>query len=359
LSPNALKALRALGLESEILEMGCQADHQVLRNWYSGRVISRQPLRALAERFGASFVQVHRVDLLGVLARALPEDCVRFATRCTSAGSEESVAHASFADGSQIEADAIIGADGIHSVVRGSLFGAEAPRFTGCICWRGLARADTVPPGLGSSDTTLWMGPHGHVVHYPVRRGELVNIVAHFDSDEWTAESWTAEGDRAELMQTYARWNPSLLQLFECGERYYKWALYDRDPLERWSVGRVTLLGDAAHAMLPYLGQGACMALEDACILAAAIAATPDDVAGALRRYEAARIPRTLRAQQGSRARARENHLSSPWAQWRRDIQLALRERFARDNTPFQAGWLYDYDPGVTAMGELQAGEGR
>jgi salicylate hydroxylase len=201
-----------------------------------------------------------------------------------------------------------------------------------------------VPRDIAVAEGAMWMGPHGHVVHYPVRRGELVNIVAHVDSDAWTEESWTRECDVAELMTTYAGWHRDLLRLYPCSERWYKWALYDRDPLQRWSKGRITLLGDAAHAMLPYLGQGAAMAIEDACVLAAAIARHADDPAHALLVYERLRLERTRAAVLGSRARARENHLASPWARLRRDVKFALRERFGGDRTVFQAGWLYSYD---------------
>jgi salicylate hydroxylase len=192
----------------------------------------------------------------------------------------------------------------------------------------------------------MWMGPHGHVVHYPVRRGELVNIVAHFDSDAWTEESWTRECDVSEVMSTYAGWHGDLLRLYPCSARWYKWALYDRDPPEHWSKGRVTLLGDSAHAMLPYLGQGAAMAIEDACVLAAAIARHADDFEQALLVYEQVRMPRARAAVLGSRERARENHLTSPWARLKRDVKFALRERFGGDRTAFQAAWLYTYDVG-------------
>jgi salicylate hydroxylase len=124
----------------------------------------------------------------------------------------------------------VVGADGIHSAVRASLFGPQAPRFTGCVCYRGLIPVSDVPPGIRIEDNVLWMGPHGHIVHYLVRRGELLNVVAHYDSDAWTEESWTRECDRAELTATYARWHESLSRLFLSGDRWYKWALYDREP---------------------------------------------------------------------------------------------------------------------------------
>ncbi len=236
---------------------------------------------------------------------------------------------ARFADGSAIEADVVVGADGIHSAVRESLFGADKPRFTGCICWRGMVPVEAVPADIDTKNGAMWMGPHGHVVHYPVRRGELLNIVAHVDSDAWTEESWTRQCDVSEVMTTYAAWHPALTKLYPCSERWYKWALYDRDPLEQWSVGRATLLGDSAHAMLPYLGTGAGMAMEDACVLAAAIARGSRTIsARRWRTTSALRVPRTSAAVLGSRARARENHLASPWARLKRDLKFTLRERF-------------------------------
>jgi salicylate hydroxylase len=352
LSPNALRALRALGCEAAAIAVGYEAEYQVIRSWRSGRVIARQQRAgALSKRFGASFLTIHRADLLDVLSAALPERCIRLGAVCTGVDAGNGAARARFADGSELEADAIVGADGIHSVVRASLFGPDAPHFTGCVCWRGLVPIDALPNGSRTRDTTAWWGPHGHVVHYLVRRGELVNFVAHYDSEAWTEESWTRECDRAELMQTYVRWHESLLRLFESSERYYKWALYDRDPLDRWGIGRVTLLGDAAHPMLPYLGQGAGMAIEDGCILADVLDRMSDAPAEALRQYERLRMPRTRRAQLGSRHRAKENHLASPFARLWRDARLAWRSRFGADKTALQAAWLYEYDVREAAGG--------
>ena len=345
LSPNALKAFRALGMEADAIAIGYQADFQVIRNWRSGRVISRlQRAGDIAQRFGAAFLTIHRGDLQDIFARSLPEGRIFLGKSCTGVELGGKSAAAYFADGSQVEADVIIGADGIHSVVRESLFGPSDPRFTGCVCWRGMVPLDALPDNTKAAEMTAWWGPHGHVVHYRVRRGELVNFVAHYDSTDWTEESWTRECDRAELMDTYARWNESLLQLFDSAERYYKWALFDRDPLVRWGEGCVSLLGDAAHPMLPYLGQGAAMAIEDGCVLAETLAMAPDNPAQALRRYESLRMARTQRAQLGSRHRAKENHLVSPLARLRRDLRQAYRYRFGVDNTPNQAAWLYDYD---------------
>jgi salicylate hydroxylase len=347
LTPNAVKALRALGVEEAVNAIASESYFLNIRSWRSGRYISRTRRADFRQKFDAPNLSVHRADLLGVLAGALKTTEVRFGARCIGVETRPSAAAVRFADGAAIEADVVIGADGIHSVVRNNLFGADVPRFTGCICWRGMAPIDAVPRDINTKDGAMWMGPHGHVVHYPVRRGELLNIVAHIDSDAWTEESWTHECDVAEVMTTYAGWNSALTRLYPLSERWYKWALYDRDPLERWSRGRVTLLGDSAHAMLPYLGTGAGMALEDACVLAAAIARRPDDLDAALATYERVRVPRTKAAVLGARARARENHLASPWARLKRDLTFALRERFGgKDNTAFLVGWLYEYDVG-------------
>jgi len=351
LTPNAVKALRALGVEDGVNAIASGSEFLNIRSWKSGRYISRMRRGDFKQKFGAPNLSVHRADLLEVLDGALKTADIRLNARCVAVETRDKAAAARLADGSDVEADIVVGADGIHSAVRQSLFGADAPRFTGCICWRGMAEATAVPRDINIADGALWMGPHGHVVHYPVRRGELLNIVAHFDSDAWTEESWTRECDVAEVMTTYAGWNPALTRLYPCSTRWYKWALYDREPLPRWSVGRATLLGDSAHAMLPYLGQGAAMAIEDGCVLAATIARHCDDLDAALSAYERARVPRARAAVMGSRARAKENHLASPWARLKRDVKFALRERFGgggpkRDNTAFQVGWLYEYDVG-------------
>ena len=263
LAPNAIKALRALGLENKINALTWELEFAIVRSWKSGREISRAYQGDYRERFGAPSATVHRADLLDVLAGALQSTDIRLGQRCVAVEARNGGAAARFADGSEIEADIVVGADGIHSKVRKSLFGADVPRFTGCICFRGMAPAEAVPRDINTADVTLWMGPHGHVVHYLVRRGELLNIVAHIDSDAWTEESWTRECNVSEVINTYARWNSALTRVFPSSVRWYKWALYDRDPPERWSKGRATLLGDSAHAMLPYLGQGAAMAIED------------------------------------------------------------------------------------------------
>jgi len=346
MTPNAMNALRLLGLEESAMAVAFEPESQILRSWRSGRVIYRTPIRGVfRERFGAPLCSFHRADLLSVLAAPLPDRAVRLDARCVAIEpGEASAAVAHFADGSTIEADIVVGADGIHSLVRTSLFGADSPRFTGCMCWRGLVPAERIPPGLIEPSSLNWMGPHGHVVHYYVRRGEMVNFVAIHDTDQWTEESWIREADRDELMATYAGWNEKLLRLFECSDRHFKWGLFDREPLPRWTKGRVTLLGDSAHAMLPFLAQGAAMGIEDACTLGELVARLPDNLDEALRRYEDLRVLRTRRAVLGSRERAKLNHLPSRWARLKRDVEYLTRRVLYPDGTAHRVAWLYGYD---------------
>jgi salicylate hydroxylase len=349
LGPNAMKALRSLDLEEPVRAVAYESEFGLLRNWRTGRIISRTPRRGWLEtRFAATGCTVHRADLLDVLAAAIPSEMVFLGARCTAVEQDGNVVSARFTDGSSIEADVLIGADGIHSAVRASLFGPDKPRFTGKICWRCVVPVDAVPGGLPTTDSTTWLGPHGAVVVYLVRRGELVNVVAHYDNDTWTEESWIRECDRAEVIENYRGWHESLIRLFSASQRHYKWALYDRNPLPRWTVGRVTILGDAAHPMLPYLGQGACQAMEDGVVLAAALDAYPDNLPAALQLYERARLPRANRVVLAARDRGEDNHLVSPLAALKRDALIALRRRFSRsDPTGRGTAWIFDYDAGA------------
>lgn len=207
-----------------------QAPDQVVRSYRSSPVIARQQRSGnIKQRYGAEFLSMHRADLLDIFTGDLPSESVHLDADCVDTETRGDVAVARFADGGEIEADIVIGVDGIHSAVRDSLLGPIEPTFTGCICWRGMAPIDAVSHMSDALDMTAWWGPHGHVVHYPVRRGDLVNFVAHFDSDGWTGESWNHECDRSELMDTYGEWNESLLRLIKSSDRYYKWALFDRD----------------------------------------------------------------------------------------------------------------------------------
>jgi salicylate hydroxylase len=344
LGPNAMKVLRSLGLEDEVRAIAGRWELAVTRNGKTGRAISTTSRQQQATLFGSAGATAHRADLLDVLAQSVPSDVVTLGARCTEVVPDGEVAVARFKDGSQVEADVIIGADGIHSVVRASLFGPDSPRFTGKICYRSVVRVADVPGGPPESENAQCLGPHGTIVLYPVRRGELINIVCHYDDEGYRHESWVTECERSEVLERYSGWNESLLRIFSAGELWYKWALYDRDPIPQWTRGRVTVLGDAAHPMLPYLGQGACQAIEDGCVLAAALAAKPDDPVEALALYERSRRPRASQVVLASRERGVSNHLASPLATWRRDLSIAVRRRFGRDPDGRGTAWIPEYD---------------
>jgi salicylate hydroxylase len=345
LHPNAMKVLRAIGVEDNVRRVAGRSQWQVMRNWRTGRVIGRTSRQQQVASFGIPGATVHRADLLDVLAGALPPGLVTLGRRCTRVWPDGDVAVARFADGSEIEADVIVGADGIHSPVRASLFGPDAPRFTGKICYRSVIRAAAVRRARPSTDGAQWFGPHGTIVLYPLRGEELINVVCHYDDDGYRHESWIAVCGRDEVLERYAGWHESLLRLFAAGEVWYKWALYDRDPIPHWTRGRVTLLGDAAHPMLPYLGQGACQAIEDGAVLATALSVEAADPVTGLARYERTRRPRASQVVLATRERGRINHLTSPWAAWRRDLLIAWRRRMhPGDPEGRGTAWLADYD---------------
>jgi salicylate hydroxylase len=344
LGPNAMKVLRSLGLEDDVRAVAGRSEWAVTRNGKTGRVISKTSREQQATSFGSAGATVHRADLLDVLSHSVPSDIVRLGARCIGVEPDGKLAVARFQDGSEVEADLIIGADGIHSVVRGSLFGPDAPRFTGKICYRSVVPVAAVAGGPPSNDNAQWLGPHGTIVLYPVRRDELINVVCHYDDESYRHESWVTECERTEVLERYSDWHDSLLRVFSAGDTWYKWALYDRDPIPRWTRGRISVLGDAAHPMLPYLGQGACQAIEDGCVLAAALAAKPEDPVGALALYERSRRPRASQVVLESRARGVSNHLASPLAALKRDLSIAVRRRLGRDPDGRGAAWIPEYD---------------
>jgi salicylate hydroxylase len=350
LHPNAMRVLRFIGVEDGVRKVAGRSDYAVTRDGVTGRVISKTSRAQTVELQGIEPATVHRADLLDVLAAALPPGLVTLGKRCVAVDGSGEVAVARFEDGTAAEADVIIGADGIHSAVRTALFGPDAPRFTGKICYRSVIPTAAVRGGALSdvaADLGQWLGPHGTIVLYPLRGEELINVVAHYDDDTYRHESWVTRCERSEVTERYAGWHPSLLRLFEAGDTWYKWALYDRDPIPRWTSGRVTLLGDAAHPMLPYLGQGACQALEDGAVLANALADRrfAGDPVAALAAYERVRRPRASQVVLTARARGVSNHLPSRWAVIRRDVAISVRRRLNRRDTEGRgATWLTDYD---------------
>lgn len=362
LTPNVLNALRLLDLEAGVLERAFHPENHVFRDWRSGGVLFRAHVKSqYLKNYGAPACNIHRADLHSVLRSGVPESVIRLEARLTGLAQTADGVVLDFADGTQQQADIVIGADGIRSSVRRCLFGEREPVFTGNVAWRFTVRPEDLPRGFIAPDITNWLGPGGHVVHYYVRAGALVNVVAIHETDTWTEESWALRADPGELEAQFAGWNGALFRLFEHATPCFKWGLFDHAPLERWTVGRASLLGDAAHPMLPFLGAGAGMAIEDGVTLGLLLSKGDADPVQVLRRYEALRLARTARVQLGSRARAKENHLRSPLARLRRNVGFRFRQWFQPDATLHRADWIYRYDieracGGMDADGVLKEG---
>jgi salicylate hydroxylase len=341
-APNMARLLRRLGVLDPLLKTAVRLETGwEFRRWQDGTVLSAEDLDTRCERlYGEHTYTAHRADLLDAISAAVPDGAVRLGRRCVQIDGEHGQAALTFADGDVVEADVVIGADGIHSLIRAAVTETPVPpTYSGSCAFRALVPAREAPAFARSPAQVLWLGPGHHLVHYPVRAGELINLVAFAPAGGYTTESWTATATVAEFLREFEGWDPRLTALIEAAGVPGRWALLDRQPLGRWSRGPVTLLGDAAHPMFPFYGQGAAQAIEDAAALARCLAEESADPPAALRRYEAARIPRTTRLQEVSHARGHLNHLPDGPDQRARD------QAFARADALAANAWIYAHDP--------------
>jgi salicylate hydroxylase len=346
LAPNATRILQRLGLAEPLARVAVRPERSELRRWDDGRVLWRQPLgTVIEERFGAPYLHLYRPDLLAVLAHALPAGVLHLDRRVSALTERDEGVLVRFADGSTVRADVALGADGIHSTVRAALFGPESPRFSGSTAFRGLVPVERLAHLDLPRQGYAWLGPERHFVHYYVAGGRLMNFVGICPAGDWRIESWSARGRVEDALAEFAGFHPTVRAIIAAVDETHRWALYDRAPLPRWSAGRVTLLGDAAHPMLPFLAQGACQAIEDAATLARLLGGAPASaVPQLLARYEARRKPRATQVQQGSLENATTYHLPDGPAQEARDARYAALAREA----PYAArGWLFEHDAEV------------
>jgi salicylate hydroxylase len=339
-APNVARLLRRLGVMDAFLERAVTLETGwEFRRWADGRILSAENLVEACERlYGEQTYTVHRADLLAALQAAVPEAAIRLGMECTSVDIHADGAELSFADGGRVDADVVIGADGVHSMVRGAVTAPSPPEYSGLCAFRALVPADRAPAFARRRAQTLWIGPGHHLVHYPVSAEEAVNLVAFAPAGEFTEESWSATATVEELLAEFDGWDPRLTELIRAAATPGRWALLDRRPLARWTRGRVALLGDAAHPMFPFFAQGAAQAIEDAAVLAACLSDDRSDPGRALERYASLRIPRATRVQNASHGRATANHLPDGPEQIARDAALAAADPL------IQSGWLYGYD---------------
>lgn len=340
LSPNATRVLHHVGLAEALEACAFLPERTEFRSWRTGRLISSSPLGEFARQsYGFPYYHIHRGDLLAVLvaaARSLPR--VEMHTSARVEGFEQDASGVRVTvSGAEHAGDALVGADGIRSAVRAGLFGPEAATFTGNVAWRSLVPATRLPEGLVPPAATVWWGPRGHFICYYVRSGTLVNCVCIREKQGWEVESWTERGEHMELKADFAGWNDTVQTLIDNADpgALYKWALHDRPPMPQWGRGAVTLLGDACHPTLPFMAQGAAMAIEDGAVLAACLRGSSDVPAG-LSRYENLRKSRTAGIQRGSRRNAKVFHL--------RGVQAWVRNRAVRRAGARSMASLFEYD---------------
>jgi 6-hydroxynicotinate 3-monooxygenase len=332
MGPNAMRVLRALALEPLLRRLAFYPPSWANRVWDTGEYLFELPYGAEAEaRYGAPYLLMHRGDLHAALFSAAPADAIAYRKKLVDLERTASGVRLRFADGSSAEADAAIGADGVHSRVREILLGPERPKFTGRVAHRTVFPSALIK-GATVDTCTKWWGPDRHIVIYPVNPARTETyFVTSVPDPAWDVESWSAKGDMAEVFAAFVGFHDEVQRVLEACPQVHKAALFDRDPLPRWSDGPVVLLGDACHPMTPYMAQGAANALEDAAVLSRCIAAADGgDIAAAFRRFAATRLERTARIQLMSR--------QNTWGKERMD-----------------PGWVYGYDALATPIADARA----
>lgn len=341
-SANSTRVLRTLGVLPALEAVSVTPIEYRFRLHSSGELLQTIALgRVHAERHGAPYCLAHRADVHGILYAAVRElraDVVSLDARAVSVSEDDSGAVVQCANGAQYRADLVIGADGIHSMLRKRNLGDTPAHFTENVAWRCMVPASRLPPGFKDPVVEVWAGPRRHVVIYPIRGGTWINFVGIVEDPGWRNESWTLKSSWQELYAEFADWHPGVRDIVAAVDKdqCYRWAMLDRPPAQGWSTGRTTLLGDAAHPTLPLLAQGANMAIEDGEILARALAGA-DSVRDALQLYQQHRYRRTARVQTESAANVTLFH---------NDSDDELRRMFAaRKMDRERASWLYNYDP--------------
>lgn len=349
ISPNGTRVLDALGLKKAFEHVRVELLKRELRHWKTGETWNWFELGATSvERYGAHHMMLHRGDLHRILleaVRSLKVDALKLGAKCVRVSQSDQQVEMRFDTGQVSNAAYAIGADGIHSKVRECLFGVDKPEFTGCVAWRGLVSMDRLPSNISRMVGTNWLGPRCSLFHYPIRCGELMNFTAIVERDDWQIESWKVEGTTNELANDFCGWHRDVQVLIQNIDSPFKLALMARRPLDCWSKGRITLLGDACHPTLPFLGQGAVMAIEDAYVVAACLEKYFELPILAFERYEAIRRARTASVVQKSHENRRQA-FSSALAE-ESEIAASVKSEWQQVRVSERLDWLYKYD--VTA----------
>jgi salicylate hydroxylase len=337
-SPQAVKALRAIGVGDKIAAVGHLSPGIYTRNMQTGEFLEFSDRNKIAEEYGAPYYSFHRADLMECLASGLDRSAVHLGHRLTGLEEQSDRVILSFGNGTRVEAEYVVGADGVRSVVRQALYGADNPTYTGQMVWRALLDANNVPSEvLEPYGHTQWVGPGCHFIGYYIRGGKLVNIVTQQDTDQWVEEGWSISGDPEEMRRSFPSPEPRLVRLLCVIDKCSKWGLFTRPITGNWGRGRIQLIGDAAHAMLPSVGQGACQAFEDSYILARWLEACPDPVE-AFTNFRRIRIPRVHGVQRLSLENKEFKHMRDA-AKQKESITSGKRGVLGNID------WVWGYDP--------------
>jgi len=345
MSPNGTRLIIKLGLGEELNNIAVRSEVRELRLWNTGQTWLLPDQGATSEaRYGAPFVLLHRGDLHAMLAnavRSLKPGCIHIDHSCEAVKHDYGGVQVRFANGVTAGAGVLVGADGVHSVVRETLHSAAKPAFSGNVFWRGLVPIERVPERERTVSGS-WISPNGNVTVYPVRAGRMLNFVGTVKRPDWARHSWTERGTTEECLADFTGWHENVRAIISQIDVPYKWGSYLYETVRTWSVGRTTMLGDACHAMPPSLGQGAVMAIEDAVILARCLEKDRDDPLRALQRYQAVREPRARAVVDKSWAQSRRRHnpaLADPAT-----AVPYIDEHWAPRKVSDWYDWIYEYD---------------
>lgn len=347
ISPNAAKVLHALGLAAPLEAASFRPEAIEMRLGRSNTDICRIPIKdEFLQRHAAPYYHIHRADLIDILVNALTptaREAIHLNHEVVDYKTSASGVEVTFKNGKTERADVLIGADGIHSAIREAMLGSDTPRFTGNVAWRLAAPATPELHQLIPKTACIWAGPGKHAATYWVRGGDWVNFVGVVEQDHWNDEGWTLQGSREELIADFGDWSKPIRAIIDIADDIHKWALFDREPLSQWIEGRAALLGDACHPMLPFMAQGAAMAIEDAWVLSESLAAI-DPVEKALLRYEERRRERAAAIQRGSRENMFTFHRRSALQQLSAYAPLWLAARIVPDKFRKRYDWIYRHD---------------